>query len=123
MAKHNCKKGDLAITVRAQWPDNVGNIVEIIGPARTRAEPENVEKFGFHWWVRAVGHSVLHYRYPQGDGTFEHDFVREGAVPDSFLRPITPPKGSLDVDAELALVRQNSRPLSVGVQRRAKAPQ
>lgn len=110
MIKRNCKVGDLAITVRAQWQDNVGNIVEIVRPAGTRADPENIKKFGFHWWVRAVGHSVLHYRYPQEDGRFEHDFLREGAVPDSFLRPITPPKGWQD-DLNESGIDQNSTQL------------
>lgn len=96
MAQHNCKVGDLAITVTAQWPDNVGNIVEIIELAAADEAGSLAEEFGLVWRVRTVGKAVLHYRYPQEDGTFLHDLTREGPVPDRFLKPITPPEQTLD---------------------------
>ena len=93
MSQLNCKVGDLAITVQAEVPQNLGHIVHIVRPLGV----EPWSDFGpvHMWWVESLPSStrLLHYRY--GDGRLE--LKRQGPVPDLLLRPIVPPEGFTEV--------------------------
>lgn len=79
----NCRPGDLAVTVRATNPENLGNVVQVIeltspapGRALLRDEP------GAIWAVEVVV-GALHYTK---NGTAWTQLV--GFVPDRCLRPL-----------------------------------
>jgi len=82
MHKLNCAPGDLAIVIDAVLPENIGQIVEVIGSPSTFC----IREAGHVWHVRAVsGRESLVYRY--ANGTI---FTRsEGPVPDRRLRPVS----------------------------------
>ena len=85
MSTLNCRLGDLAVTVRAEIPENVGNIVRIVG-----CHGED-KWWGFDapthlWEVEVVEGGRLVYEYD--DGTREYE--TRGLAPDAFLKPIAP---------------------------------
>ncbi len=90
MNKLNCSIGDLAITVKANLPANLGNIVRIIGSQGLQewvGHPEPMHT----WDVQIVGEGrYLHYEY---DGELVQ--AKEGPAPDQYLRRLTPPQGYL----------------------------
>ena len=88
MEKLNCSVGDLAITVKANLPVNLGNIVRIIG-SQGLQEWEGQDEPLYTWDVEIVGEDrYLHYDY---DGEIVK--VKEGPAPDQYLRRLTPPQG------------------------------
>ncbi len=88
MSKLNCSIGDLAITVKANLPANLGNIVRIIG-SQGLQEWEGQDEPLYTWDVEIVGKDrYLHYNY---DGEILK--VKEGPAPDQYLRRLTPPQG------------------------------
>ena len=88
MSKLNCSIGDLAITVKANLPANLGNIVRIIG-SQGLQEWEGQDEPLYTWDVEIVGEDrYLHYHY---DGEILK--VKEGPAPDQYLRRLTPPQG------------------------------
>ena len=99
MSKLNCKVGDLAITVRAELPQNLGRIVHIVRPLGIQAWSE----FGpvHMWWVEALPGSAHLLCYENADGSIEQS--RTGPVPDLLLRPIVPPAGFTEVSDWLEL--------------------
>jgi hypothetical protein len=69
-----CKPGDLAIIVRARWPENLGALVEVL------ARSEHVDR---DWFIRSIGRPLT--------GTDEDGRIgtaTEGHIMDSDLRPI-----------------------------------
>lgn len=93
MSKLYCKTGDLAITVRAELPENLGRIVHIIKPLGVQSWSEFGEVH--MWWVESLPGSehCLNYLYP--DGSIQ--LRKHGPVPDILLRPIIPPEGFTQV--------------------------
>ena len=93
MSKLNCKAGDLAITVRAEVPQNLGHIVHIVKSLGVQPWSDFGEVN--MWWVESLPSSsrLLHYLYP--DGTIE--LTRAGPAPDILLVPIVPPEGFNEV--------------------------
>ena len=88
MNKLNCSIGDLAITVKANLPANLGNIVRIIG-SQGLQEWHGHEEPIHTWDVQIVGENrYLHY-----DCDGEIVKVKEGPAPDQYLRRLTPPQG------------------------------
>lgn len=80
-----CKVGDLAITVNAYNPENIGKIVRIIGASGF------IEWFGFDeptwvWFIETEGSDLI---YQYGDNPKKKSQSR-GEAPDAFLRPIKP---------------------------------
>ena len=92
MQKLNCKPGDLAIVVNALLPQNIGQIVEVLGPGINK--PFKLAVIGYVWNVRTVsGRDSLFYRYDISGRIVQ---CAEGPVPDNFLRPVS---GLADGDA------------------------
>jgi hypothetical protein len=85
MENLNCRPGDLAITVVTTNADNLGLMVEVIGPADAARWPL-ADETGLLWWVRAVGRPMA---YVFRDGHVEERYA--GPVPDRCLRPIRDP--------------------------------
>jgi hypothetical protein len=84
MQKLNCKPGDLAIVVSAEQQQNIGQIVEVLGPPT--GKPFNLPGHHYVWQVRAVsGRATLHYRHADGR-LVQHV---EGPAPDFRLRPVS----------------------------------
>lgn len=81
----NCKPGDLAIVIRAELPENVGIIVRVLRPARSR--------HGKGWWVDA--------QRPRPT-TWGKEY-RECISPDAWLWPIREAKEDITVKAETAI--------------------
>jgi hypothetical protein len=85
MSQLFCKVGDLAVTVEAELPTNLGNVVKIISAL-------GYDKFSsykkiFLWQVEvASDQRPLTYEYP--DGRIEQ--CASGRIPDHYLRPIRP---------------------------------
>ena len=88
MNKLNCSIGDLAITVKANLPANLGNIVRIIG-SQGLQEWEGHDEPLQTWDVQIVGED--RYLYYDCDGEIVK--VKEGPAPDQYLRRLTPPQG------------------------------
>jgi len=85
MSNLNCRLGDLAVTVRAALPENLGNIVRIIGCHGVD------EWWGFDvpthlWEVQAIEGAYLTYEFEDGSRVYRET----GLLPDSFLKPIAP---------------------------------
>ncbi len=99
MSKLHCKVGDLAITVRAEVPQNLGSIVHIIKPLGL----QDWSEFGqvHMWWVECLPNSPYRLHYLHSDGSFTKQ--RQGPVPDLLLRPIVPPEGFNEVTDWLTL--------------------
>ena len=72
----NCRKGDIAVIVRALVPQNLGALVEVVAPSRQHPN---------HWVVRPLGGPRL-----ASDGSF----LDQANVPDTSLRPIRRPRPS-----------------------------
>jgi len=84
----NCAVGDLAITVKANLPANLGNIVRIIA-SQGLQEWEGHDEPMHTWDVQIVGEGrYLHYNC---DGEIVK--LKEGPAPDQYLRRLTPPQG------------------------------
>ena len=80
MRKLNCRPGDLAITVEAFNPINIGSIVRVLHKHHNQSAL-SVEPYAFLWYVEAP-----HYlTYSKGKKVFRH---KRGPAPDSYLRPI-----------------------------------
>ena len=114
MQKLHCKVGDLAIVVSAELPENIGQIVEILG-LKARRGP-NVQGPGHVWCVFAVsGRPTLTYRH--NDGTGRIDKLVRGPVPDCRLRPVSGlPDGDAvheDVVAKKTVPRRKRKPVEV----------
>jgi len=86
MSQLFCKMGDLAVTVEAELPINIGNVVKIVGVSGYR----NWSSFGskiFLWKVEVASpERPLVYENP--DKSIER--ALSGLVPDHYLRPIRP---------------------------------
>ena len=85
MSTLNCRLGDLAVTVRAALPENLGNIVRIVGYHGKSTW------YGFKdpihlWEIEVAEGGCLVYEYD--DGTREYE--TRGLAPDAFLKPIAP---------------------------------
>jgi hypothetical protein len=81
----NCRLGDVAITVKAEIPENLGNIVRIVG---NHGEDS---WFGFSspvhlWEIETVEGGQLVYEYDDGS----REYLTQGLAPDAFLKPIAP---------------------------------
>lgn len=85
MTALNCKAGDLAIVISANINENIGNIVEVVGPPTGRPIKANWDCAT--WQVRTVsGRRTLVYRFGNGSiGMIKRH--AEGPVPDFRLRP------------------------------------
>ena len=86
MSQLFCKVGDLAVTVEAELPINLGNVVKIVGVSGY----QNWSTFGskiFLWKVE-VASSERPLVYENPDGSTER--ALSGRVPDHYLRPIRP---------------------------------
>ena len=80
MRKLNCRPGDLAITVEAFNPINIGSIVRVLHKHHNQSAL-SVEPDDFLWYVEAA-----HYlTYSKGEKVFRR---KRGAAPDSYLRAI-----------------------------------
>jgi hypothetical protein len=85
MSQLFCKVGDLAVTVEAELPINLGNVVKIVSAV-------GYKRFStyqriFLWNVEAASSDrPLVYEYP--DGKLEDCLA--GHIPDRYLRPIRP---------------------------------
>ena len=80
MRKLNCRPGDLAITVEAFNPINIGSIVRVLHKHHNQSAL-SVEPDDFLWYVEAA-HFLT---YSKGEKVFRR---KRGAAPDSYLRPI-----------------------------------
>lgn len=83
----NCRLGDLAVTIKAELPENLGSIVRVVGFLGAK------RWYGFKeptplWEVEVVEGGRLTYEYDDG----EREHTTKGQVPDAFLKPITPHK-------------------------------
>jgi len=86
MSQLFCKLGDLAVTVDAELPINIGNIVKIVGVSGYEKWSSYRTKI-FLWKVEVASPDrPLVYENP--DGTIEK--LLSGRVPDHYLRPIHP---------------------------------
>ena len=87
MTALNCKVGDLAIVISAYITENIGNIVEIVGPPTGR--PIKASWECATWHVRTVsGRRTLVYRLGNGSiGIVKRH--AEGPVPDFRLWPVS----------------------------------
>jgi hypothetical protein len=85
MQNLNCKPGDLAIVVNAILPQNLGQIVEVLGPQADR--PFKLQGPGHIWRVRVItGRESLFYLFSESARVVRHV---EGPVPDCRLRPVS----------------------------------
>lgn len=84
MHKLNCRPGDLAVVISAELPENIGLIVEVVGPWRGRRL--QLRGQGHVWKVRTAGQrKALTYRWSGG----RKERRAEGPVPDHRLRPVS----------------------------------
>lgn len=84
MGKLNCKIGDLAIVVNGYRTQNIGQLVEVLGPP-TKV-PFGLSGTGHVWQVRAVsGRPTLAYFFPADRKVVQHI---EGPAPDCRLSPV-----------------------------------
>ena len=85
MSQLFCKVGDLAVTVEAELPINLGNVVKIVSAVGYK-KFSTYQKI-FLWNVEVASPDrPLVYEYP--DGTLENCLA--GHIPDRYLRPIHP---------------------------------
>ena len=105
MSQLFCKLGDLAVTVDAELPINIGNIVKIVGVSGYEKWSSYRTKI-FLWKVEVASPDrPLVYENP--DGTIEK--LLTGRVPDHYLRPIRPD--------EIEEIDERSEDLSVALER------
>lgn len=86
MSRLFCKMGDLAVTVEAELPINIGNVVKIIGVSGYQNWSSFKTKI-FLWKVE-VASSERPLVYENPNGSIEQALT--GRVPDHYLRPIRP---------------------------------
>ena len=115
MQKLNCKPGDLAIVVNTTLPENLGQIVEVIG-TKTKQGPD-IKGPGHVWHVRTVsGRPTLLYRYNGAGGRI--DKLAEGPAPDCRLRPVSGLDNGDAVQEDVAVrktaPRRKRKPVEVG---------
>ena len=104
MQKLNCKPGDLAIVVSAAQPQNIGQILLVLG--LPTGKPFNLPGHGHVWQVRAVsGRKTLRYRHADGR-IVQHV---EGPAPDRRLRPVSGLDDGDAVQEDVALTKTKSR--------------
>jgi hypothetical protein len=90
MSKLNCSVGDLAITVNCKLPQNLGNIVRVISSAGFD-EWQGFDELIYTWNVEvATEGGQLFYEGEEGLVA-----LKQGPVPDKYLRRLTPPQGYL----------------------------
>jgi len=86
MSQLFCKMGDLAVTVEAELPINIGNVVKIVGVSGYENWSNYKTKI-FLWKVEVASPDrPLVYENP--DGSIDKQLA--GRVPDHYLRPIRP---------------------------------
>ena len=83
--KRNCNVGDLAITVRAELPQNIGNIVKILAP-KGYGSWWGFARRTFQWEVE-ISANGANLNYEIGNQVISKTI---GLVPDACLRPILP---------------------------------
>jgi hypothetical protein len=98
MSALNCRLGDLAVTVKAEIPENLGNIVRVVGFSGVK------RWYGFKeptplWEVEVVEGGRLVYEYEVGD----RRYATEGQIPDAFLKPIAPRRQAQEQELEVCL--------------------
>ena len=99
MTALNCKVGDLAIVVATELPQNLGQIVEVLG--LQTGKPLGLSGLGHIWQVRAVsGRSSLVYRF---NDTGKIVTNAEGPAPDRCLRPVSGVASDDGADANTSL--------------------
>jgi hypothetical protein len=81
----NCRLGDLAITIKAELPENLGNIVRVTG-VRGIEEWWGFKTPIFIWEVETVQGVRLVYEHADG----RREYASVGLIPDVFLKPIAP---------------------------------
>lgn len=89
-----CKPGDLAIVVHADYPANLGRIVQVIAPD-VGASFVRFHERGTIWWVTCPSRMT----WSMGNQVFQR---RAGPVPDDCLLPIRdlPDQDATDDDLE-----------------------
>jgi hypothetical protein len=86
MTALRCKPGDLAIVISATIPENIGNLVEVVGP--TTGLPVKAHWQCATWQVRTVsGRKTLVYKLGN-KRTSRVERHAEGPVQDFKLRPL-----------------------------------
>jgi hypothetical protein len=90
----NCKPGDLAIYVSARYPENIGAIVEVVGPWEKDFDWQRVLPSDFVWLVRTKGRLLLNNR----------GYGNEKPCLDKHLRPIRPGDEPVEITRELETV-------------------
>jgi len=90
--------GDLAVTVKAEIPENLGNIVRVVRFSGVK------RWYGFKeptplWEVEVVEGGRLVYEYEGGD----RRYATEGQIPDAFLKPIAPQRQAEQQELEVCL--------------------
>jgi hypothetical protein len=86
MSKLFCKIGDLAVTVEAELPINIGNVVKITGASGY--EKWSSYKTKIFLWKVEVASSDRPLIYEYSGGLTEK--LLTGRIPDHYLRPIRP---------------------------------
>lgn len=76
----NCKPGDIALVVSSRFEQNIGVLVDVIGPADGKIVLS--QEVGQIWHCRARG--AVTYQSVFGDRLV----TQEGPIPDACLRPI-----------------------------------
>jgi len=90
MHKLNCSVGDLAITVNCRLPQNLGNIVRIVSSGGFE-EWQGFSELLYTWNVEVATEGGQLF-YEGDEGLIG---LKEGPVPDQYLRRLTPPQGYL----------------------------
>ena len=85
MSQLFCKVGDLAVTVEAELPINLGNVVKIVSAAGYKKFSTYPKIFLWNVEVASPDRPMV-YEYPNG----ELDQCLSGRIPDRYLRPIKP---------------------------------
>jgi hypothetical protein len=92
----NCRLGDLAITIKAALPENVGSVVRIVGN-KGKGKWWGFKRTTHIWEIETLDGRYLIYEYK--DGTREHK--TRGLAPDCFLKPIAPLQAIEHYDEEV----------------------
>jgi hypothetical protein len=85
MSQLFCKVGDLAVTVEAELPINLGNVVKIVSAAGHKKFSSYQQIFLWNVEVASADRPLV-YEYPNG----ELEQCLRGQIPDRYLRPIRP---------------------------------
>jgi hypothetical protein len=109
MQRLNCAPGDLAIVIKALLPENIGQIVEVLG---VREKPSMRLNGTRHvWWVStASSRKTLFYSWPDGK-------VRgfdEGPVFDHCLRRLCDPPWEEITDSQARTPADQPSQVSIG---------